>query len=508
MTGSWYRPKGGGGCDTDDDILDFLYPKDGATTRSRAPFREGCRREKVALSHRARRILSWAILLGLLGSLGLFGRFLQSHDWEWGRQRCALLGILALLVLAARPLGRALTLSSRPLVAALWIATLVALGLDARTGIRTVQDTAATSEIRLDQGQNTLRAARLLLRGENPYARGQLLDLEAYFTRAPQRARLGLASRASPDQLRQLTDLWWRTLDPRARELLLPPPREEAAAIEHALYGYKYGPLLPILTAPLQGLIGPAAVPLLQLFVWLAWTVLLGLVLRAAGVCAGGIALALLAISLDPNVPHDFLYLSASDVWVLLAMSGAVLAFLRGRPVALGLCAAGAVACKAMPALLLLPLLLSPLRRQRYGAEPSRTAPLWVLGGVLALLGPFALWDPRGLWADLVRWPSAMRPDNTHWSFYASEPVALIARGLLLGAVGLGALRLVRSRQPRAAPWFRYLAGSSAAAVLSGVAFHNNYGPWFTTWAACALVAAFLGPESASAQAPAASTNK
>ena len=121
---------------------------------------------------------------------------------------------------------------------------------------------------------------------------------------------------------------------------------------------------------------------------------------------------------------------------------------------------------------------------------------------------PFALWDPRGLWADLVRWPSAMRPDNTHWSFYASEPVALLARGLLLGAVGLGALRLVRSRQPRAAPGFRYLAGSSAAAVLSGVAFHNNYGPWFTTWAACALVAAFLGPESASAQAPAASANK
>ena len=457
---------------------------------------------------RTRRTLSWAMLLGMIGSLGLFGRFLQGHDWEWGRQRCALLAILALLVLAARPLGGPLTLSFRPLVAALWMAALVALGLDARTGIQTLRHTAATSEIHLDQGQNTLRAARLLLRGEDPYARGQLLDLEAYFTRTAQRARVGISPRASPDQLRQLADVWWGTLDPRAREVLLPPPRGAAAANEHALYGYKYGPLLPIVTAPFQVLIGPAAVPLLQLLVWLAWMVSLGLVLRAAGVCAGGVALALLAISLEPNVPYNALYLSASDAWVLLAMSGAVLAFLRGRPIALGLCAAGAVACKAMPALLLLPLLLVPLRRPRDDAEPSRAALFWFLGGLLALIGPFALWDPRGLWADLVRWPSAMRPDNTHWSFYASAPLVRVARASMVGAVALCALLLLRFRRTDAATWLRYLAVASAAAVLSGVAFHNNYAPWFTAWATCALVAAFFGPESASAHAPAASTNK
>ena len=444
------------------------------------------------------------MLFALLVSLCLFGRFLQDHDWEWGRERCALLAIFALLVLVARsPAGR-LTLS-HPLAGALWIAALIALALDARTGIQTLRHAAATGEIRLDQGQNTLRAARLLLRGENPYARGQLLDLEAYFTRFQQRAESGLAPRARPDQLRPLAAAWWRTLDPRARELLLPPPPagNPAAAREHALYGYKYGPVLPIVTAPVQALIGPAAVPLLQLVFWLGWMVLLALALRAAEVDWGGIALALLAISLEPNVEHNALYLSASDVWVLALMSGAVLAFLRRRPVVLGLCAAAAMACKMLPALLLAPLLFLPLRRQ----ASSFAAVVACLSGLLLLLGPFALWDPLGLWADLVRWPSVMRPDNTHWSFYARDQARLLGRLALSVAVALAALQLVRARRIDAATWFRFLAGSSAAAVLGGVAFHNNYAPWFTVWGNCAVVAAFLGADSARAHAPEASAN-
>ncbi len=111
------------------------------------------------------------------------------------------------------------------------------------------------------------------------------------------------------------------------------------------------------------------------------------------------------------------------------------------------------------------------------------------------------------MWADLALWPSAMRPDNTHWSFYAGEQVRAAARLILIAAVAVATVLLVRARRTEAAVWFRYLAAASAAAVLAGVAFHNNYAPWFTSWAACAAVASAFGPESASAQAPAASTN-
>ncbi len=452
-----------------------------------------------------RRAIAWTLLLAQLGALVLFGHFLQGHDWEWGRERCALLAVLALVVLFARSPAR-IAIASRSLLVALWIAALLARGLSARTGIETLLHTASTGEIRLDQGQNTLRAARLFLRGEDPYARGQLLDLEAYFTRFPQRAQAGLLPRAPPEEIRALAERWWRTLDPSARELLLPPAENPAAARERALYGYKYGPILFLATAPVQALFGAAAVPLLQLVLWASFLTMLALSLRAAQVGAGGVPLALLAIALEPNVAHNALYLSASDVWALALMSSAMLAWLRGRPVALGLCTASAVGCKVLPAMLLAPLLFLPVRKQ--GAAFSWAAPLWCLGGLLVLFAPFALWDPLGLWADLALWPSAMRPDNTHWSFYAGEQVRAAARLILIAAVAVATVLLVRARRTEAAVWFRYLAAASAAAVLAGVAFHNNYAPWFTSWAACAAVASAFGPESASAQAPAASTNR
>jgi len=454
-----------------------------------------------------RRAAAWALLLLQLAALVLFGRFLQDHDWEWGRARCALLAALALATILGRSPAR-IAAGSRVLQVLLAIAALIALGVNARTGIETIVHAAKTSEIRLDQGQNTLRAARLLLRGEDPYARGQLLDLEAYITRFSQRAEVGLLPGAPPPEVRPLAERWWQTLDPGARERLLPEPVPPSAAAnrERALYGYKYGPILFLVTAPLQALCGPAAVPLLQLILWCAWMALLGLALRAAGVGAGGIALALVAIALEPNVAANALYQSASDVWPLAFMAGAVLAWLRGRPVALGLCAAAAVGCKVLPSALLAPLLF--MKAPREGAAFSWAAPLAALAGVLVLFVPFALWDPLGLWADLVLWPSAMRPDNTHWSFYASETVRAAARVALLTALAAAAVWLLRSQPRSAAVCFRWLAAASAAAILAGVAFHNNYAPWFTTWAACAAVAsAFGSSESASAQAPAASTN-
>src|SRR5260370_23886039 len=150
-----------------------------------------------------RRAIAWTRLLAQLAALVLFGRFLQGHDWEWGRERCALLAALALAVLFNGSPAR-IAIASRSLLVALWMAALLALGLSARTGIETLLHTASTGEIRLDQGQNTLRAARLFLRGENPYARGQLLDLAAYFTRFPQRAQAGLLARANPEEVRAL----------------------------------------------------------------------------------------------------------------------------------------------------------------------------------------------------------------------------------------------------------------------------------------------------------------
>jgi hypothetical protein len=439
-----------------------------------------------------------ALFVALLAGVVWFGWFLQAHDWEWGRERCGLLALFAVLVLVARPSPPALLRPPR-VAAAIWLATLVALGIDARTGVESVVLAARTGQIRLDQGQNTLRAARLLLRGEDPYAQGQLLDLEAYFTRARERAQAGLEM-PDPRLAPGLARRWWATLDPSARSaLVLPAPAGNAAARrERSMYGYKYGPLLPLVTAPAQAMVGAAAVPALQLSCWAALLILLALCLRASGAGWGATGLAILCLSLEPSLARNALHYSASDVWALALMAAALLAFLRGRPVALGLCVAGAIACKLLPSLLLAPMLFA-----RGGRRWA--APLACAAGLAALFGPFVLLDPQGFWTNLALWPSAMRPDNTHWSFYASPGAQRAARIAIGAAIVAGAAVLVASGHRAASAWFRYLAAASAGLVLSGVAFHNNYAPWFTVWALCLAAAGRSDAASAKAHAPAAS---
>lgn len=236
-----------------------------------------------------RRLFAWLQLLWLLGAVVLFGRFLQTHDWEWGRQRSLLVLLLgAVSFLARSPVGR-LELRGGALVAGLWLLALGLTGRDLITGVESVRLAAFNGEIRLDQGQNTLRAGRLLRRGQDPYARWQLLDLEAYSTRLRQREAAGLHVGLEPAALRFHLDRWWRELDDHSRVRLLPPADAPAARAEGALYGYKYGPLLPVVTAAVDAVFGAASVPLLQLVLYVAWLMLLVHSLRAAGTQAGAI---------------------------------------------------------------------------------------------------------------------------------------------------------------------------------------------------------------------------
>ena len=450
-----------------------------------------------------KRPLAWTLVIFLLGCVAWSGRFLLDHDWEWGRQRSLLVLLLGLAAVVARsPAGR-LRLRAWPLLVLLWALALGLFASTLATGVRSVARSLRTGEILLDQGQNTLRAARLLRRGESPYARWQLLDLEAWYTRAPQRAAAGLRPAPGVDE-RPLLARWWSTLDPALRLALLPPGDSPLARAEGALYGYKYGPLLPLVTAPAQALVGPGAVMLLQLALYLAWLCLLLFGLRTANVEPGALPLALIALLLEPTAAQNYLEASASDVWVLAASAGAALAFLCRRPVLLGSFVAAALACKAFPAALLLPLLW---------VRPSRAGLLALAAGLAAAFGPFALWDFGGLAGNLLRWPSQMATDNTGWAWYATPAVHGAARLLLFAALlALSAWFVQRQRAAgaRAEAPYGFLALGGALSICAGAAFHNNYAPWVTAPAVCAIAVAFFGgaPESASAQAPSPSTNR
>lgn len=439
-----------------------------------------------------RRAFAWALVAVLLASVGLFGGFLMSHDWEWGRQRTLLLALFGLAILVARSPDGRLPLRSPPLVILLWAAALVPFCHHALQGFDSVGQAARSGDVRMDQGQDTLRAARVLRRGEDPYGRGQLLDPIAFTALGPHRAALGLGPTLEPGQVDATLARYWATLEPSLRARLLPASEAPQAQAELSLYGFKYGPLLPLVTAPVEARLGAASVPLLQLALWALWMGLLALCLAASGVEPGAVPLALFALGLEPTIAHDFLYLTASDLWALTALAGALLAFLRGRNLPLGLCAAAALGCKAFPGVLVVPLLFARGFAQDRGLPPLRRyrAALWAALALGVLYLPFALWDLRGLWTNLVVGPSRMAPDNTGWAFYAPPAlIPLVRAGLALALVALSVWFVRRGgRQP-----FAYLAGASALAILQGATFHNNYASWFTGWAACAVAAAFFG---------------
>ncbi len=456
--------------------------------------------------------------------------------------------------------------TSKAMIAIATICLAFGLFEDARVGLESYQHAARTGEIRLDQGQNLFRAATLLRDGEDPYGRGALIDLEAFSTRFRDRAQLGMAPKMRPIILPQAMARYSREPEKALRDQLLPEPApglapEQAreAEREYSLLGHKYGPLPVLLAAP--GISwGPKLIPLLQAAAFLGWIAALAWLLfaPALGLPLAAIFFALACVLLEPHVSHDFLFNSASDAWGLAFCALALGAWMRQRPALTGLSIALGLACKMFPAALFVPLLLvraretkrveltktkqvsddlraprsqvsDDLQRQvsdvfpagaglasRAQIEPAvQTGPLAALDlratlrglavfalALLALFLPFALWDARGLWLNLVAWPSLMAPDNTGWLAYFPRAAGAARAFLLTLTAIISAVDLLGLRVQRARPFLRFapvdrrrsaahFALASALVICAGSAFHNNYVPWVTSWGFAAILIAF-----------------
>ena len=97
--------------------------------------------------------------------------------------------------------------------AAMWLATAADV----------IATSARTGAIKLDQGQTTYRAARLLLMGENPYGFGALIDFQAVKDRWPQRDAAGIGARVARADLEGALADYDRSLSAEARAVILPP---------------------------------------------------------------------------------------------------------------------------------------------------------------------------------------------------------------------------------------------------------------------------------------------
>ena len=463
----------------------------------------GVRGDRVHLfAIEAAGFLVWALACSLLFTVSLW---MVAHDWEHGRMRSGLIAACGVLVFALRWPWRPLrSFRSRILIGIATIVAAFALWTDARIGLQSVKLGQETGVIRLDQGQNLLRSAQLLARGENPYGRGSLVDLEAYNTRLRLRAELGMVPEMHPYALRDALARYGREPEKALRDQLLPEPRPGAAPEtqaaeerEYSLLGHKYGPLPLFVELPFVKL-GPKSIPMLQLAAFLGWIAALSWLLLAPALRLqkAAVPLVLALILLEPHVAQDYLYNSASDAWVLGFCALALGAQLRSMRTLAGIAIALALGCKLFPAALFVPLLF---------VRPMRRA-LLACGAVLALLYlPFLLWDGRGLWLNLVAWPSLMAPDNTGWLAYAPQAAPLARTGLMLLIAALSALNLFGLRLRLSPPRLRFVPVDparlaahftlvSACALLAGSALHNNYVPWVTSWGLIAIALAFASP--------------
>lgn len=406
-------------------------------------------------------------------------------DWGQGLARGGLLGLVMLLLLGLRRQRQQIVAGGGSIrvwrrvvlglvaAAAVWNLSMVGLA---------IHHTAKTGEIRLDQGQTTYRASLELWQGLSPYRQGALLDPHVYNDRMPKRIAAGLRPTIPDSAVAAELERYWNTLDPAAREALLPAvPRNgpASARLEASVLGYKYGPVPLLLTAILGPRLGPAVVPLLNGAACLAMFVVIALLLdrAGAGLVAGGLALC--AIMIDPWITYSYIRGSATDVWPLLFGFAAILSAMCGRYVALGLCLALALGSKLLPAALYLPLLIS---------VRSPHAVLAFGAAAVALFGPWLIWDAHGLFYNFLLWGVLRDADSTSWVYRVAPVISFPIQLLLVMFAAVLAYRLISGRDRR---WAWIFAAMTVSAVAVTSAFHNNYIPWFSTWVVMAIAEAF-----------------
>jgi Glycosyltransferase family 87 len=441
-----------------------------------------------AMQERMSRSSSHLVRLGcLLVILALWLTPLVVLDFDHGVARavivCGLVGGLGFVRLRSFPAFGNVDPSTFPK----WLRVVLILGivLDVSIAFDSVASSVRTRQILLDQGHTTWIAARLVWRGENPYGAGAVVDSVAFDHRSAARRDVGIVANV-PDRaaLEAEFQRYFDTLDPTLRQELLPLPENNklsgAAAREVRLAGYKYGPVLVLLTAPFVLLDVPAVVPLLNSIACFAlfavlWRIFSGI----AGDWRGLAALGLSILLFDRQIEWNYIHFTATDVWPLLFAALAVLAFRSNRQSATAAALAFAVGCKIFPSLLFIPLLLS-FRSYR------PIVVFTVITGAIYL--PWLIWDPAGVAYNIFLWPLLADKDTTSWLYYAPPMAAYLARAILFVLMGICWLRFLIRRETRL---FWTLAVVNTLVLLAGGQFHNNYVPWASIWIVAAILEAF-----------------
>jgi hypothetical protein len=406
-------------------------------------------------------------------------------DWGHGILRANLLvglGAVALVVLV-RPRRQGARRGPGPFL--LVPAAAVAFAVNLVAGVQAVAHTAAAHEIEMDQGQDTFRAIQYLRLGANPYAQTAMLDPVSYVELASRLQRQPQCLvRPMPPDVMAAASRYWSSVNPAATSGILPvidnTPACQSLSVAAASLGYKYGPALLATYTPFVVGFDKPGIFVANIVLLLLSTALLAWLGRSGGKSWAVVAGGLLLFLAPSHLRHNVLTLSASDLGPTLAAVAAVAFLVRGRDGWAAFLIGLSLACKILPGLLYLPLLLACRRRT------------WALflAPIVATFTPFFVWDRQGLVNNILLFNLNRPTDSTALAHFLSRPWLVAVQVLGLSAA---AFALHRARKQAWTPpaVLAYLWVAHVAVLVGGTIFHNNYLIWLLPLLSLTLMLAF-----------------
>ncbi|MDD9943615.1 MAG: hypothetical protein OXU20_21415 [Myxococcales bacterium] len=372
-----------------------------------------------------------------------------------------------------------------------WIMAAIASALFAYhvfAGVSEIRRTGRLNAIHLDQGQIVYRAIRLMP-DHNPYSRTLLLDPIYYITQIKRHFDSGClrfdipqpapgASRAERiewigEMIASVKRFWWDLDLTEMRRLMpnvIPGTYCDDARFGFESLGFKYGPVTLVSYVPTVLLWDKPGVFVTQMvyFVAICATLLtLGRVRTGQGRAAALLPL-VVALAL-PHLRENLLEASALDGPPTLFSLLALLLHWQRRPslsaVSLGL----ALACKPLPGLLYLPLLLG---------TPPRNLLICLGTAVTPYLG-FVVWDAWGVWNNVVLFALTRGTEATSLAHYLPPAGRAALTGSCAGLILLTLVRAYRRGFGRA-DQIAYLFSAHLGVLAGAPIMRNNYLVWLS----------------------------
>jgi hypothetical protein len=422
----------------------------------------------TALSPRGSAIFL-ALWLGLLlTELQLFFVF----DWNHGLARAALLCAVTVTVVVLHGMKDRLVLpaANSRLRCLVWALISAAATFHLGLGLNSARRTASTGDIPLDQGQNNYNAIQLLRSHSNPYSTSAMLDLVEFDNSVEQIRHHPECGSVSGFQAASIHDSWGR-FEPVVLTNTLREIQSQIVCPEFRLrfesLGMKYGPVLIAGYVPFVLTFGKAGV-------FVAHTVYFALLLlfvtqlmrRPGRFDFWGATVAFTILLVPIHLRHNTLANSASDLLpTLVALSAVAIATAKPR------CAAAllgmSVGAKMLPGAAFAPLAV-------IGGWRSMA---WFVVASAATYLPFLIWEPRGIWNNIVLFNLIRDADSTSWRYYVPQAAQLPFLAMLLVVFCALWFWTLRRRSEGSDRWLGCVL-SIIVVLLVGKAFHNNYLVW------------------------------